>query len=514
MNQLGSRIGASLSGLKERLQAVGGAQGRIVASLLSPLEGTATSLLSSLSALREASEASLTSFFGLLLDNTKEVRKTLEDGNLVIDLVNTLRGAECEDAAFEPPELKPATISGPAGSLTITTGSCELKRTADPLTLTYALECEAPGIEFEALVPRYTSRYVTAAEATTEECKVERKYGVESEVVVTLFNPADFFAAASAEDDADAEEEEVEAAGGPRSRGPLGVNKAAGWFNTLFPLKNMEGRKKVSFMPPAVMEAVKKAISQATVDLTLEYKPFTLKQDLIKQAADVADALSETFEVRQKVYKVWKDDLREWADPDKKAQVMSDIDFSGNLREAMAKYNVTNLFDGMFTTTASHLMGKTRLGGKITNQLPGVGGGLAESLLTDKPLRTLLSKARAGAGQPVSLRLEAGLEDALGQAREALTAATGDWASLLPAAPRKGGLMDRLMRDRAATGHMQELRKVLTSMGDLEAQLGGADVRQGSGAAAGAAAGISQAGAAAGAGADAADAVSGGVSQP
>lgn len=55
----------------------------------------------------------------------------------------------------------------------------------------------------------------------------------------------------------------------------------------------------------------------------------------------------------------------------------------------------------------------------------------------------------------MSLRLEAGLEDAVGQARQALAAASGDWASLLPAAPKKGGLMDRLMRDKAATGHMQ-----------------------------------------------------------
>lgn len=60
------------------------------------------------------------------------------------------------------------------------------------------------------------------------------------------------------------------AAGGPRSRGPLGVNKAAGWFNTLFPLKDLAGRKKVALMPPGVMEAVRKAISKATVDLTLD----------------------------------------------------------------------------------------------------------------------------------------------------------------------------------------------------------------------------------------------------
>jgi hypothetical protein len=42
----------------------------------------------------------------------QELRKTLEDGNLVIDIVRTLRGAECEEASFEPPVLEPAKISG------------------------------------------------------------------------------------------------------------------------------------------------------------------------------------------------------------------------------------------------------------------------------------------------------------------------------------------------------------------------------------------------------------------
>lgn len=51
-------------------------------------------------------------------------------------------------------------------------------------------------------------RFVTAAKATTEECKVERKYGVESETVITLFNPADFVAAAAEEEGEEAEEEE------------------------------------------------------------------------------------------------------------------------------------------------------------------------------------------------------------------------------------------------------------------------------------------------------------------
>lgn len=52
------------------------------------------------------------SFYGLLLDNTKELRKTLEDGNAVIDNINDLRGAECTDPSFDPPTAQPARITG------------------------------------------------------------------------------------------------------------------------------------------------------------------------------------------------------------------------------------------------------------------------------------------------------------------------------------------------------------------------------------------------------------------
>lgn len=75
--------------------------------------------------------------------------------------------------------------------------------------------------------------------------------------------------------------------------------------------------------------------------------------------------------------------------------------------------------------------------------------------MTEKPLRTLLGKAREGAGQPVSLKLEAGLESAVSQAMDALRTATGDWSKVLPQAPRKGSLMERLMKDRGAAGHMK-----------------------------------------------------------
>lgn len=46
-------------------------------------------------------------------------------------------------------------------------------------------------------------------------------------------------------------------------------------------------------------------------------------------------------------------------------QISKDLNFRGNLRASMAKYNVTNLFDSTFTKTAASLMANTRLGSKV-----------------------------------------------------------------------------------------------------------------------------------------------------
>ncbi len=58
-----------------------------------------------------------------------------------------------------PPLPHPcASCTGPAGKLTISTGSCSLTRSANPLKLEYKLDCTEPGVSFESRVPRYTSR--------------------------------------------------------------------------------------------------------------------------------------------------------------------------------------------------------------------------------------------------------------------------------------------------------------------------------------------------------------------
>jgi hypothetical protein len=59
------------------------------------------------------------SFYGLLLDNTKELRKTLEDGNAVIRNINILRNATCTPASFDPPTATPARITGMCGTMLV-----------------------------------------------------------------------------------------------------------------------------------------------------------------------------------------------------------------------------------------------------------------------------------------------------------------------------------------------------------------------------------------------------------
>lgn len=56
----------------------------------------------------------------------QELRNTLEDGHAIIDIVRTLRGAECEDAKFTPPSAKPAKIEG-AGVVSVCLLMCWLR---------------------------------------------------------------------------------------------------------------------------------------------------------------------------------------------------------------------------------------------------------------------------------------------------------------------------------------------------------------------------------------------------
>lgn len=64
--------------------------------------------------------------------------------------------------------LRLLCLAGAAGSYAVTTGGCTLTRKAAPLQLDYVLDCTEPGVTVTTSAPRYTSRYVSAAAASTE----------------------------------------------------------------------------------------------------------------------------------------------------------------------------------------------------------------------------------------------------------------------------------------------------------------------------------------------------------
>lgn len=112
-----------------------------------------------------------------------------------------------------------------------------------------------------------------------------RKYGVESETTITLFDPASFFAAA--EDD----EEEAEAASGPRDGS---INKAAAWYKTLFPIAGGAAGERVQFMPAQLAQAVEEAIKQATLEMMLSYTPFSMCVRLPRPSAPHCDCMLQS----------------------------------------------------------------------------------------------------------------------------------------------------------------------------------------------------------------------------
>lgn len=79
--------------------------------------------------------------------------------------------------------------------------------------------------------------------------------------------------------------------------------------------------------------------------------------------------------------------------------------------------NVTSLFDGVFAKKASKFLAGTPLAGSVgKGKVAAAATAAYDQFTTERPLRTLLHKARAGAGQPVSVKLSASLEQLLNQA--------------------------------------------------------------------------------------------------
>lgn len=128
-----------------------------------------------------------------------------------------------------------------------------------------------------------------------------------------------------------------------------------------------------------------------------------------------------------------------------------------NLQKAAAGANMSELFDGIFAQTAGKLLGG------VLGKGHGAAGGLAEQLARERPLRTLLAKARQGAGEPISFKLKAKLDeviDAAGDTAGAVTEGIGAaFQGLLGG--QAGGLADMLSRDPLLGGKLKQLADAL-----------------------------------------------------
>ncbi|WIA10229.1 hypothetical protein OEZ85_010431 [Tetradesmus obliquus] len=442
MGVLTSAVDKQMSGLHKHLGNVllkAGVTPEKYEAMMQPVMASTKTMLSGMHAVRGAYEKTLRGFYGLLLDNTKELRKTLEDGNTAIRNIRILRNATCTPAKFTPPGAKPARITGWAGTFTLSSGQCTLTRDPSPLRLDYIVKCTEPGLVLQTRPPRYTSRFVSAAAANSEECKVTRKYGVESTTTITLLDPAAFFAAAAepAAKAADGEAApDVEAAGG--------LNKGAAWYKGMFPINGKAGQR-ISFVPPGVAEAVAAAMKDIKVDTKVTFNALNIGDKYQAVADSVVSLLEQKFKVAEKVVKIHKEARENWLSPET-LLAMKDNSFKSNLAKSI---DMSSLFDNIFANSASKLLSGPRAAAATA--------AAAADVLGQHPMRTLLAKARHGSGQPVALKLHGSLDQAL----KSVGAFGGAVGETLQAAAQPGSVMEILRKDPNAGQRLKAMADVL-----------------------------------------------------
>jgi hypothetical protein len=125
---------------------------------------------------------------------------------------------------------------------------------------------------------------------------------------------------------------------------------------------------------------------------------------------------------------------------------LSVITLAGNLGKSM---NMTHLFDNIFANSAGKLLSGPRAAAATA--------AAAGNVLGQHPMRTLLAKARQGAGQPVSLKLHGSLDQAL----KTVGAFGGAAAETLGAAATPGSIMEILRKDPGTGQRLKQMADAL-----------------------------------------------------
>jgi hypothetical protein len=115
----------------------------------------------------------------------------------------------------------------------------------------------------------------------------------------------------------------------------------------------------------------------------------------------------------------------------------------------MKSMNMSNLFDNVFASTSSKLLSGPRAAAATA--------AAAGNVLGQHPMRTLLAKARQGAGQPVAVKLHGSLD----QAMEAVSAFSDAAVDTFEAAARPGSVMEILRNDPRMGQRLKQMADTL-----------------------------------------------------
>lgn len=90
---------------------------------------------------------------------------------------DTYQSKYCTPATFMPGSKVPANFTGPAMSVTFSTGSCTFNETRFIVDGVKELACQEPSIVYTKTAPTFTSKHISPASFQSKECKVSKAFG-------------------------------------------------------------------------------------------------------------------------------------------------------------------------------------------------------------------------------------------------------------------------------------------------------------------------------------------------
>ena len=118
-----------------------------------------------------------------LMKYAGEVSQAFSD--LAIEATEVYQGISakyCKPAQVIPSKKEPGTFKGPSFKLTLSSGNCTLTQT--DFGHGKNLTCYTPNISFKKKAAKYTAKHHSPIEFKSKDCKVEKTFGKEEEIVL------------------------------------------------------------------------------------------------------------------------------------------------------------------------------------------------------------------------------------------------------------------------------------------------------------------------------------------